>query len=471
MTGDGIVPTLVDPVAVGPIHGGSAREWRPLAGSCRSEALAIALDVASRIRRPEQVEAAVLEAKLQSNVPKPTPWVAHGVAQGYGGTALLWGQLDRCFPDDGWDEVGHEHLEIAAHSAALQQHLTPSIFGGLAGLAFAANHLSRSGERYTRLSATLEEGLLQRLDPWMEQFLRAEHGVPVSVFDVISGLSGVGLYLLSRPQSTRMRAAVTKVARYLVGLSAETGGLPRWHSPGHLLGADDHMKRQFPDGNLNCGLAHGIPGPLGMLALTRMAGVDCEGIDAAIERIAEWLLAHRCDDQWGVNWPTAVGLVSGGDGALHVSSVDTTTGPSHAAWCYGSPGIARALYLAGKALSRKQYCDLAVEAIEAVLRRPIPARRISSPTFCHGVAGLLQVVLRFANDVDSATLREGAATLTRELLELHEPESLLGFRSVELYGKRVDQPGLLDGAPGVALTLLAACTDIEPTWDRLFVLS
>jgi hypothetical protein len=30
---------------------------------------------------------------------------------------------------------------------------------------------------------------------------------------------------------------------------------------------------------------------------------------------------------------------------------------------------------------------------------------------------------------------------------------------------------LLDGAPGVALVLLAAATPVEPTWDRLFLLS
>jgi hypothetical protein len=35
----------------------------------------------------------------------------------------------------------------------------------------------------------------------------------------------------------------------------------------------------------------------------------------------------------------------------------------------------------------------------------------------------------------------------------------------------VDQPGLLDGAPGVILALLAASTDVEPIWDRLFLLS
>ena len=84
-------------------------------------------------------------------------WASYGFAQGYAGLAVLWGQLDRCFPREGWDAVAHEHLEIAAHGAVTEMHLMPSAFASLHGLAFAAWYLSRSGTRYRRLIATLEE--------------------------------------------------------------------------------------------------------------------------------------------------------------------------------------------------------------------------------------------------------------------------------------------------------------------------
>jgi hypothetical protein len=109
--------------------------------------------------------------------------------------------------------------------------------------------------------------------------------------------------------------------------------------------------------------------------------------------------------------------------------------------------------------------------MEAVCRRPIPARWIDSPTFCHGVAGLLQIILRFANDTKLPVFAQEAANLTDWLLSAYEPESLLGYRNWEPGGTRVDQPGLLDGAPGVLLALLAASTDVEPVWDRAFLLS
>jgi hypothetical protein len=109
--------------------------------------------------------------------------------------------------------------------------------------------------------------------------------------------------------------------------------------------------------------------------------------------------------------------------------------------------------------------------MEAVYRRPVAARCIDSPTFCHGMAGLLQVTSRFANDTRLPVFAKAAADLTECLLSAYEPDSLLGFRNWEPGGTRVDHAGLLDGAPGVLLALLAAATDVEPAWDRAFLLA
>jgi hypothetical protein len=447
------------------------QRWKPLPDrQLSTAALRIALNVASRLREPADVEAAVVEARLQSNLPNGPQWAPYGLAQGYAGLALLWEQLDRCFPGQGWDAVAHGHLEIAAHGAATQLHLMPSAFGSLGGLAFAACYLGRSGSRYQRLIGTLEQALIQKAKPMIAAVNGQRDGVPVNAFDLISGLSGVALYLLSRVESAEAESTLRELVRCLVELSCEENGLPRWHSPTHLMGGDDIMLQQFPHGYLNCGLAHGIPGPLGVLALAHRAGVTCCGLEEAIDRLAGWLASHRLDDNWGINWPTGVGLLPPGHLAGRIAPVSVSP-RAQAGWCYGSPGVARALYFAGLALRKAEYCDLAVTAIGDVLKRPIAARYIESPTFCHGVAGLLAIVLRFANDTGAPSLQEGAAELTAQLLGLYEPDSLLGFRSMELEGKRVDQPGLLDGAPGVALVLLGVACDVEPAWDRIFLLS
>jgi hypothetical protein len=198
------------------------------------------------------------------------------------------------------------------------------------------------------------------------------------------------------------------------------------------------------------------------MALAYAAGAHVRGLRDAIVSIAAWLGDNRCDDVWGMNWPTMVAL-TGGEAAAEQ--------PGRAAWCYGSPGVARALWLAGRAIEDEQLMTLSSEAMQAVYRRPLHKRQIDSPTFCHGVAGLLQITLRFAHDTGEAVFSTAAVDLTDQLLAAYDPKSLLGFCSLEPGGNSVDQPGLLDGAPGVVLVLLAAATDVEPSWDRLFLLA
>jgi hypothetical protein len=132
---------------------------------------------------------------------------------------------------------------------------------------------------------------------------------------------------------------------------------------------------------------------------------------------------------------------------------------------------ARSLWLAGEALNDDHFRELAIDAMEAVFRRPAASRRIDSPTFCHGKAGLLQIALRFANDTGREKFVTESQSLVREILLAYQPGSLLGFRNIETTDREIDQAGLLDGAPGVALVLLAAISSVAPDWDRLFLLS
>jgi hypothetical protein len=378
---------------------------------------------------------------------------------------LTCAYLDACFPEEGWDRIGHRYLTVAAECAERLPHLSAGMFSGLAGLAFAGWSLSRGTTRYRRLLTTLDNALLPQVTMQADGLARlTTEGVSFGEFDVISGLAGVSAYLLLRGEDPAVLIALEAALHSLVALARETSSRPRWWTPAHLLG-DEDMAAQYPYGNLNCGLAHGIPGPLALMAVALSRGIVVSGLEDTVDRVATWLVDKRVDDPWGVNWPYAVSLTRNGlpDPAIRA--------PSRAAWCYGAPGVARALWLAGVARDQPGWRNLAIEAMEAIYRRPIAARYIDSPTFCHGVAGLLQVTLRFASDTKLPVFTKAAADLTEWLLSAYEPNSLLGFQNWEPGGTRVDQPGLLDGAPGVLLTLLAAATDVEPSWDRAFLLA
>lgn len=449
---------------------GPRKSWRPvLSGDLAAAARFAGREVSARLSLPSRVQEAATSARAQTALPHFAPWAPFAVSHGYAGLTLLWNYLDAIAPEEGWDVTAREHLELAVRDVEGRSNFSTGLFSGLSGLAFSAWQLSRRGTRYRRLLSTLDAAIVPQAISLADGLL-GQHGVAAHDFDVISGLSGVGAYLLCRRQEPGAAAALSAVVQALIYLSGEEDGVPHWHTPVHLLW-DEEMQRLYPHGDLNCGLAHGIPGPLAFLALASQAGVESPGLPESLARLADWLCRNRLDDSWGVNWPTATPLLER-DGRLEAPrAASTAEMTSRCAWCYGSPGIARALWLAGEALDRDDHRELAVAAMEAVFRRPLGERRIDSPTFCHGVAGLLQIALRFAHDTGRPVFWEQSRALVRQILGSYRPETLLGFRNLETPDSATDQPGLLDGAPGVALVLLAAATDVEPSWDRLFLLS
>lgn len=445
-----------------------ASAWLPMLDAAQAErALDAALMIAERVTDPERVRAAVELAGEQTRFPLSVHWEPESLAQGDAGQALLCAQLARCFPGDRWLAAGHAHLARAVAAVQRRGGGAPSVFSGLSGLAFTAMMLGGEREAYRRLrgvlGAEVAAGCLSQVAA-----LHGRSGMPVSAFDLISGLAGVTAYLLATTDGEHPPPALPYALRALAELTmaqdpTAQDPLPAWHTPVHLL-YDDNQARQYPFGNLNCGLAHGIPGPLAIMSLAAARGFEHAALAKQINEVAYWLLEHRHDDEAGPNWPAVIPLIEG-------QRAGPTSQPSRSAWCYGSPGVARALWLAGVALADDHLQKVAVQAMEAVYRRPVPSRGIDAPTLCHGVAGLLQVTLRFANDTRLPVFAEATADLVDQILDSVDPDRSMGIANVEPAGNLVDQPGFLDGAAGVALALLAAATDQEPRWDRVLALS
>jgi hypothetical protein len=429
--------------------------------------LAVARELAVRLGDHQSVQSAIAAAPRQTAYPRAVGWQPCGLAQGDAGIALSCSYLDACFPDEQWDRTGHNYLSVAAQAVERSTYTSTGLFGGLAGLAFAAWSLSRGGTRYQRMLAAVDAALLAKIAGEADGLARVtSEGVGFGDFDVVSGLTGVAAYLLCRADLPEALPATTTILRAFVALARDGVDPPRWWTPAQLMG-NEETAALHPHGNLNCGLAHGIPGPLALMALAMLSGIRVEGLEEVVDWVAGWLIAYQVKDEWGVNWPYAVSLTAEG----LPEPPDIARAGSRAAWCYGAPGVARSLWIAGVARARPEWRELAIEAMAAVYRRPHTSRQIDSPTFCHGVGGLLQVTLRFANETQLPLFTDAACDLAEWLLSAYEPDSLMGYRNWEPGGTRVDHPGLLEGAPGVLLTLLAAATHVEPIWDRVFLLA
>jgi hypothetical protein len=288
----------------------------------------------------------------------------------------------------------------------------------------------------------------------------------VAEWDLISGLTGVGVHLLGRRELPERRDALEHVLGGLVALAGDGGEPPRWSTPPDKLYTN--LRELTPAGNVNCGLSHGVPGPLALMSLALEAGVEVPGQLDAMRRTADWLAAQAFPGRFGPEWPAAVPLADGAGPAAR-------PGAALPGWCYGNAGVARALWLSSSALADPGLAGTALEALKVALARQRTERPLQAPTLCHGTAGLAQVSLRVAADSGDPEIATAARDLCLELVDVFEPDAPLGYRDVTV-GKReprlaVDDPTLLAGAAGTALVLLAGADDHDPEWDRALLLS
>jgi hypothetical protein len=412
----------------------------------RSRAAAVARQVAERLAAPEDVAEHARRAELTGR----RTWAPGTLHAGHPGIAALHATLDR-------PGRARAHLAAAGRSAP-----TPATVQAL--LPAALLHRTAHGG-YDRLVRQAEAATLSAARTALRA-ARPEPGLSMTEYDAVTGLSAIGRLLLELVADPAADPAVptvlAEVLQRLVGISEPVvvHGAPVpgwWCSPDrYALDAD---RERYPLGDLNAGLAHGVAGPLALLALARLRGHEVPGGPAAIARIAAWLVRWQEAGEHGPTWPGRVDL--------RVETGERPPPPpgGRAAWCYGTAGVARALQLAGAALDDDALSGTALDAIRGVLAGGPERAGLTDLSLCHGEAGLLLIARRMLGDDPAID------ALAARLLDRFDPASAFGFR----HGNPVsDEPGLLYGATGIALAL-ADLADPPPaerfSWDAVLLLS
>lgn len=368
-----------------------------------------------------------------------------GLANGLAGIALLPLTLASLFPEQDWLEVTGSYFTLLTQKSRQSPLSHPGLYHGTSGIAFTLWLFAQQDCRYHDASQTLLARLVNQVVSWnwcLQPLLAGQQN-----FEVIGGLSGILRFLLTQRDEPEVQPALEYLLTSLVWFSEDQ---ERWTHHPEQLGAI--AKRHYPQGYLDLGLAHGLAGPLSALSLAVLCDCILPGMKDAIERWSTWLIDQQLAMPWGKDWPSVVPT------QLHAKDCS----PTRSAWCYGTPGIAHALWLAGRALADDALCTHAREALASALRRPALERNIDEPQVCHGLAGLLLICLRFAHDdmiAYTPGLTEAIPLLTTALYT----------RWIASYSQM--SPGFLTGAVGGALTLIAALTNSEPLWDQILLLS
>jgi len=264
-------------------------------------------------------------------------------------------------------------------------------------------------------------------------------------YDLFRGLTGLGALLLRRqPDGYALR----RVLEYLVRLTEPVTGLDGKQRPGWWVGhAPASDNKATPGGHANAGLAHGITGPLALLALAKRHGIAVDGHDLAMARICRWLDRIRLNDHRGTRWPRWVSE-AGPAPAL----------PAAPSWCYGTPGLARAQQLAAVAVGDEDRKRMAERALLYCLDDPTQLDQLTNRGLCHGVGGLLRTVQRVAEDAEIPhVFTDRLPYLRQRFLSVDPP----------------DEPGFLEGTAGATLAFQSAESGAVPVadWDACLLLS
>lgn len=407
--------------------------------------------------QPRTASAAVQEIARLLTTPDPLPaesgWRTQSLSQGAAGVALL--HIERALAGEGSWHTAHTWVTATARDGVSAADDANLLFGAPA-LAFVlhaagSDGTTRYGPARTGVDTHVTALAHRRVDLALARIDRGE--MPAfREYDLLHGLTGIGAHLL---QHAPGNDALGRVLTYLVYLTqplqidGET--LPGWwvsHDP------EGKEADAFPGGHGNFGIAHGIAGPLALLAQALRRGITVDGQDEALHAINMWLdiwRQHADSGPWWPQWITRDQLRTGRPGQL---------GPLRPSWCYGTPGLARAQQLAAIATQDIARQQMAEHALACCLSDRDQLNRITDNSLCHGWAGLYQTVWRAGRDACTPEITAHVPAIADRLIQ--QCRAGLG-----------EDIGLLEGNAGLALALHTAAHATTPVseWDSCLLIN
>lgn len=294
----------------------------------------------------------------------------------------------------------------------------PSLATGNAGLAVLFAYLDRAGE-----GRWCGDRALSYVAEALE--------TPVTALSLFRGAPGVAW--AATHLGDRSQAAASVIERVDRALQDAVSGSPWQGLSDGLVGCGIYLLERLPDG----------------------AAVKC--LEQVIDRLAELpehlrVLAPGASGVIGLlGCAAARGVVEAKSRSLLKGAVPwLETQPLD-----GDPGVAAALLVAARATRDAGLERQGLTIARRAAMRPPFDYGVTESGFFHGSAGLAHQFNRMYQSTGDEELRLAARFWVEQTLAMGMP----------------DEPGLLRGAAGVALSLLAAATDVEPAWDRLFLLS
>lgn len=416
----------------------SANKWSPLLVNSEAERAKKAIAAISRdvADRPE--------SSWKWGWEKEFP---HSFGFGSAGIALFFSYLARASDDEGHLNTATRFLDRALRSV---QNLneSPGFLSGHSGILWTFEHVNRHlyPEMFRR---SLPVPSQQEIDDSVFEASRSE--VAAGMMD---GLSGICLYIAERTSGPAEQQLFEAIADRLDHLAVDEPPGTIWKISRRAEFEIRNIVPGFRPGDrvYITGAGYGITGIVGALVAGCAHGIADARVCRLVGKAVAWVLAQR--QAGAIAFPPTVGV-----SVPHLSN----------GWLFGDPGIAMVLFNTGRILGRDDWQTMALDVARAdariCLRQATPKE--AQFNLCEGAAGRAHIFNRLFHASGDQLFAQVARQHYLHLLDCRcEGQGIGGFRFQE-----VDFSGLLTGAAGVGLALLAAVSNDEPLWDRAILAS
>lgn len=391
--------------------------------------------------------ASTLRDGLQESVYLDSKHHVFSLSEGYLGVALFFAYVGKVL-DSSYLELVPSIMDRVLQNVS-RNFIGWSLFDGISGVGWILGHLHKEFAGSSRLMLQYDSIIERGLTDWQGSF------------DLVSGLVGLGICELERFPEGNSGHNLEMIVRRLSKFSERTEHGIAWPTYADMLPPEVRVRR--PEKYFDVGVAHGTPGIIAFLGQVYHVDIAKPMVEELLNGTLEWLFQHRLRKDLRSQFPYFV-------------TIDGIISPARAAWCYGDPGIATVLLNAAQNMINP---DLQTKATEIALKasqRPVELCEVVDAGFCHGAAGLGHLYSRMYNYTGAQSLRDVAKLWYRQALAFRNLETGVGgFSAWQMSDngeyKWSSNPWLLEGAAGIGLSIMSSISPIEPSWDRMFLLS
>lgn len=305
---------------------------------------------------------------------------------------------------------------------------------GIGNIAFSLRILNQKGIHLNQFQ--------KYCDCWMDEFYKTQivlyyktQTVPV-LYDVIYGVSGMlNYYLEYRKEQKDIILGMLKYLIYLTDKNEEK--VTKYFVIKLSEYKNTHSKYDL---YLDFGMAHGIIGPLYIMAKAMHEGFQTKGLQESIQFLKDLYVEFmRIDDKGRLQFPTQLKL----SGFKQKEVTDYTFNNG---WCYGNGSIVFGLMKVAKYCEEELDYRFYKNELLKIMSGSLIDNNLFEPIVCHGYAGLLMIqICAYLETQD----RDFLITIEEKICEtLKYHEKNIGEE------RYINNYSLLEGASGVMLALL-----------------